>query len=313
MKTVNVLLIFLAFFMLQLLPVNASNLTSNHQTQQNYKSEVIEDNGYALNNSEALGMNQRIQFAIDENGMPRRKKKKSELLASNLEIIQDRYRNSITPYSNIALPADQDEAIDRVKGYSRDFSVRSEEQEISTKSMRKICKDMGFSEEDQRLSLEFNNCITEAMKTKLTEETIAKRPYTTIDIKIVQILQSDTKTDSSIKNLSYYEELLNQRNRLDCLKQKDYVKCVNSIVTFKECTNKATNVTLFEHNRNKVICYVKTGVKFPHPTVHEERVRDAYFGVCIHLIEKDLKQKILEMNSICNDILINGDISGLAI
>lgn len=279
-------------------------LSSEMLNDANYKSEIIEDNGYALSGLESQYIDE--QTAIEErDSRMNRKKKKGELLRSNLEMIHDRYRNSLSPYSAIALPADQDEATDRIKGYSRDYSVASEEMEISTKSMRKICKDIGFNELNQRDALEFNNCLTEAIRTKLTEETVAKRPYTTIDVNIVKILQGNTKTDASIKNLTYYEELLTQRNRLDCLKSKDYAKCSNSIVAFKECTNKSTSVTLTEHNKNKIICYVKTGIKFPHPTIHQERVRDAYFGVCIHLIEKSLKQKILEMNSQCSSILID--------
>jgi len=285
---------------------------SENLDNTNYKSETIEDNGYTLNGIESQSL--REESAIEErDGRMTKKRKKSELMNSNLEMIHERYRNSISPYSAIALPADQDEATDRIKGFSRDYSINSQEEEISTKTMRKICKDMGFTELNQRDSLEFNDCLTESMRTKLTEETIAKRPYTTIDVKIVQILQGNTKTDASIKNLTYYEELLTQRNRLDCLKSNDYAKCSNTIVAFKECTNKTTSIVLAEHNKNKVICYVKTGIKFPHPTVHEERVRDAYFGVCIHLIEKDLKQKILEMNASCSSILLEQGFSHLAI
>jgi hypothetical protein len=300
--------IIITFATLLIFQVKGSESLNN----TNYKSDVIEENGYSLSGIESQYVHE--QSAIEERDeRVRRKKNKSELLKSNLELIHERYRNSITPQYAIALPADQDEATDRIKGYSRDYSVMSEEMEISTKAMKKICQDMGFDELNQRDSLEFNNCLTEAMRTKLTEETIAKRPYTTIDVKIVQILQGNTKTDASIKNLTYYEELLSQRNRLDCLKSKDYAKCSNAIVAFKECTNKTTGVILNEHNKNKVICYVKTGIKFPHPTIHEERVRDAYFGVCIHLIEKPLKQKILEMNSQCSSILIDQGFSRMAI
>ena len=285
---------------------------SENLDNANYKSEVIEDNGYALSGMESQTL--REETAIQERDMRMSKKsKKSELMNSNLEMIHAKYRNSISPYSAIALPADQEEATDRIKGYSRDYSVASQEEEISTKAMRKICKDMGFTELNQRDSLEFNDCLTESMRTKLTEETIAKRPYTTIDVKIVQILQGNTKTDASINNLTFYEELLTQRNRLDCLKSNDYARCSNTIVTFKECTNKTTSIVLAEHNKNKIICYVKTGIRFPRPTVHEERVRDAYFGVCIHLIEKDLKQKILEMNANCSNILLDQGFSHLAI
>ena len=292
--------------------INLQALASENLDNTNYKSEVIEDNGYTLNGMESQTL--REETAIEERDLRMSKKrKKSELLNSNLEMIHAKYRNSISPYSAIALPADQDEATDRIKGYSRDYSVASQEEEISTKAMRKICKDMGFTELNQRDSLEFNDCLTESMRTKLTEETIAKRPYTTIDVKIVQILQGNTKTDASINNLTFYEELLTQRNRLDCLKSNDYARCSNTIVAFKECTNKTTSIVLAEHNKNKIICYVKTGIKFPHPTVHEERVRDAYFGVCIHLIEKSLKQKILEMNSGCNNILTEQSLSHLAI
>jgi hypothetical protein len=278
----------------------------------NYKTMVIEENGYSLNDSESQDLYQKSQ-KIDETPEISQKKKKNELMESNLQTIQDKYRTSITPYSTIALPVGEDEVIDRFKGYNKDYSIASQEEEISSKTIKKICKDIGFSEEDQRLSIEFNNCVAEAMKTKLTEETHNKRPYSTIDIQIAKILQSNTKTDSSIKNLIYYEEFLNRRNKLDCLKQKDYAKCVNAITSFKQCSNMSTNDILAEHNKNKIICYVKTGIRFPRPTISQERVRDAYFGVCIHLIEQDLKKKILEYSAKCNEILIQGNVSDLAI
>ncbi len=234
-------------------------------------------------------------------------------MAQNLQKIQEQYSSTSLPYSEVIIPAEDEIANSRVKGYTKTNGIKSIPGEISTNTMKKLCNDMGFNEDSQRSTLEFYSCVSDAMKTKLTEESLHKTKYHQIDSNIVNILKSNTFADGSITNLVQYQELLSHRNKMDCLNHSDYFKCSKAIVEYKQCYNKVVDTVKIEHNRNKIICYIKTGLRFPDPNAKEERVRDAYFGICVHLIEKDLKQTSLEMNAKCNEILTKNNLMHLSI
>ena len=240
-------------------------------------------------------------------------RRENSKMMENLQKIQKQYSGTSLPYSEVIIPADDEVANSRVKGYTKTNGVKSIPEEISTNIMKKLCNDMGFNEDNQRSTLEFYSCVSDAMKTKFTEESLRKTKYHQIDSNIVNILKSNTFADGTVENLLQYQELLSQRNKMDCLNQDDYFKCAKAIVEYKQCYNKVVDTVKIEHNRNKIVCYVKTGLRFPEPDAKEERVRDAYFGVCVHLIEKDLKQTSLEMNAKCNEILTKNNLMHLSI
>lgn len=237
----------------------------------------------------------------------------SSRLEVNLRKIQSKYSGSNMEYDDPMIPVDETIANDRIKGYKKIEGIAPMPVAISTEVMKKLCIDMGFNESDQRSTLEFYSCVSQAMKTKFTEETLRRTKFEEIDSNIVKALQSNTSVDSFVENLVQYQELLTQRNKMDCLREDDYHKCAKAITEYKICQNKVVDNALTEHNTNKVICYVKTGIRFPSPTPQEARTRDAYYGVCVHLVEKDLRKKLFESNGSCNEMLTKNNLMHLTV
>ena len=247
-----------------------------------------------------------IQYKRDEEGR----------LVKNLREIQTKYAKSTKtlPYNQVVLPVDAETAQHtKVKKYKKIHGISPKPVDISTKAMKKICLDMGFDEDTQRHTLELFDCVSDAIKTKLTEETLDKIKYSKIDSNIVNELKSHTFVDSSINNLVQHQALFNHRNKMSCLKSDDYYRCSKSVMAYKQCYNKVVDSIKIEHSRNKIICYIKTGIRFPNPSPQEEHVRDAYFGVCVHLIERNLKKNMVDMNVKCNKILTKNNLTYLTI
>ena len=192
-------------------------------------------------------------------------------------------------------------------------SIGANPTSITSEAFEKICLDMGYNKETERNALAFHECVGFAMKTKLTEEEVSKTQYTEIDTNVVKSLEKDVLKDKTIENLVPYNEMITQRNKMDCLSQKDYQKCTKAIIEYKQCYNKAVDYVSIEHEKNKITCYTKTGIRFPNPDAKESYVRDAYFGICIHLIEKDLKATFIKDNAECNKILVKNNILKLAV
>lgn len=234
-------------------------------------------------------------------------------LEANLRKIQEQYSDSSVPYNDVVISVDDTQVNNRIRGYNKVVGIPPQPVEITTNAMKQLCNDMGFNEETQRNTLEFYSCVSQAMKTKFTEETLRKTKYTQIDANIVKALQSNTSVDSFVESLVQYQELLSHRNKMDCLHEDDYHKCAKTVTEYKLCHNKVADETKIEHNVNKIICYVKTGIRFPNPTEKEATTRDAYYGMCVHLVEKDLRKKLFENNGECNQILTKNNLMHLTI
>ncbi|MDA0617282.1 MAG: hypothetical protein O3A66_01005 [Proteobacteria bacterium] len=234
-------------------------------------------------------------------------------LEANLRRIQEQYPDASSPYNDAIIPTDETQVSNRIKGYNKVVGVHPNPVEITTNAMKQLCNDMGFNEETQRSTLEFYSCVSQAMKTKFTEETLRKTKYNNIDANIIKALQSNTSVDSFVESLVQYQELLSQRNKMDCLREDDYHKCSKAVTEYKLCHNKVVDETKIEHNANKVICYVKTGIRFPNPSIKEATTRDAYYGMCVHLVEKDLRKKLFENNGECNQILTKNNLMHLTV
>ncbi|MFT4967990.1 MAG: hypothetical protein ACI9CD_001009 [Candidatus Deianiraeaceae bacterium] len=235
---------------------------------------------------------------------------KNSKLEENLRKIHQKYDTSI---NSIIIPSSDEDVKNQIKGYKKANHIKPLPAIITTNTMKGLCNDMGFNEKSQRNALEFYGCVTEAMKTKFTEETNKNTKYNQIDQNIVKALQSNTASNHFIESLSQYQELFNLRNKMDCLKENDYHKCSKSVIEYKTCNNKVVDMARIEHNRNKIICYVKTAIRFPNPSESEESTRDAYYGVCVHLIEKSLHKTITKHNAKCNQILTKHNFTHLAI
>lgn len=214
---------------------------------------------------------------------------------------------------NLEMPITDTDVSDGVKGYKRNGVSQAMPMQVTSEAFEAICSDIGFNKDTERDALAFHECVSEGMKTKFTEETNNKTVYNEIDTNIVKSLSANTLLDKTIEDLVPYEEMVTQRNKMDCLKKPDYYKCVNAITSYKKCYNEVIDYAIIEHQKNKIICYTKAGIRFPNPDAKEEYVRDAYFGMCIHLIEKDLKKTFMEQNAQCNQILTSKGLLGIAV
>lgn len=234
---------------------------------------------------------------------------------TNIEKIQTRYKvegvENLT--DEVQMPITNTSVVDGVKGYKRSNISHANPQQITSTIFEKICSDIGFNKNTERNALAFHECVSEGMKTKLTEETNDKTVYNEIDTNIVQSLSANTLLDKSIEDFIPYQEMVTQRNKMDCLKKANYYQCINAITSYKQCYNEIIDYTVIEHQKNQIVCYTKTAIKFPNPNTKEEYIRDAYFGMCIHLIEKDLKKTFITENAQCNKILTKGNLLGIAI
>ena len=175
--------------------------------------------------------------------------------------------------------------------------------EITSEAFEQICSSLGYTKNTERDELVFHECVAFAMKTKLTEESIEKKEYTEIDSNIVENVEYKGLIDKTIENIIPYEKMITQRNKMDCLKQKDYHKCTKVVIEYKQCYNENVDYISIEHGKNKITCYTKTALRFANAESNEAYVRDAYFGMCMHLIEKDLKETFFKKNAECNQVL----------
>ncbi len=239
----------------------------------------------------------------------------TEVRDAKVKQIQQRYQEEGVQNlaDDIEMPFDTDDTTDNAKMYHKNTRTTAHPEDITDDAFAQICSDMGYTKDTERNALDFHECITYSMKTKLTEEENNKTQYNQIDTNIVKALEFNTLRDKTIESLVPYEEMITQRNKIDCIAQKDYHKCTKTITAYKQCYNKAVDFTQVEHNKNKITCYTKTGLRFPDPDAKEEYVRDAYFGMCIHLVEKDLRATFIKDNAECNKILTKNGLLNLAI
>lgn len=211
---------------------------------------------------------------------------------------------------DVVMPIDDE--IDKVH-HVKNGKAFSETAEITSNAFEKICSSLGYKQETEHEALLFHECVSHAMKTKLTEETLNKKEYNEIDINIVNQLSGNKLLDKVVENLIPYEQGITQRNKMECMRKNDYHKCTKAIVEYKACYNEAVETITFSHENNKITCYTKTAIRFPSVTNKNVNVRNSYFGMCMHLIEKDLKAKFIKKNAECNQMLKKGGILNLAI
>lgn len=227
-----------------------------------------------------------------------------------LKKIQDMYPNST--YSDVILP-NEDEKEERLRGYKTMELATPNPVPISTDAINILCEDIGYNQDNQRNALQFYECVTNAMKTKFTEETRKNIEYHTMDANIVKQLKSRTSVDSVVENMIQYQDYLTQQNKMDCLNQTDYYKCVKTIVEYKKCENNKIEEIKSEYNHNKIVCYMKTAIRFPDPSDDEISARNSYYSVCNHLIQATLKEKISQHNIKCNQLLTKNNLLNITI
>lgn len=281
-----------------------SNVFANNNEAMEYRPVNVE--GYVYNTNSNVPRNSYTSSFIESRPQ----------LKTNIDIIQQKY--------SAFLPFMEEDAYDIASIYHEDKPNQNTVSykfnttpvvpvEISTDIAAKLCTDMGHNQTSQRDSMKFHSCIADIMKIKFTEETLSHTKHLVIDSNIVNAMKNHTFVDNSVQNLVRYQEMLSHRNKMDCIKSLDYHQCISATIQYKQCYNKNYESIIAEHEQNKVICYIKTGLRFTDTNMQDFEARDSYFGVCMHLVEKTMQSKINEMNAKCNQILTNNNLLDLSI
>lgn len=265
----------------------------------------IDVHGY-ITNVETQSLSKITQSTLENNT---KKTQNINIINPHLQTIQNRYPNQ--PESILMEDFSQSNA--SLPSHTHNSKFPPKPEKFTTHSVEILCSDIGFNKKTERNSMKFYGCITQAMKAKFTEETLHDTKYAELDINIAKSLKPSTPINEIAQNAVQFQEALSRRNKIDCLNEPDYYKCISAIVKFKKCQNN-TITQLQNHNlQNQVICYIKTAIRFPNPKDSEISVRNSYFAVCNHLIQQSTKEEKTKSNAKCNQILTKHNLLHLVI